>query len=520
MYTLVIVEDEERIRHSLENLIPWGQMGFEVVRAFSDGMDALKYLKDNPCDAILTDIMMNRMTGLEMIQNLYKIHPQIKIVILSGYSDFTYAQRAIRYKVVNYLVKPVDEEELMNTFCSVREQLDAEREEALLAEAETRDLKQMLQKNFFSQLLAGRITSDDELSVYLKTLAMDDVKRESPLFAFEITERNDQGESVQEGESASLEDVLENLLVTVKNDLTCFVIEQNNSWHLVAIGHTQLEDEETRKQFNRQMQTFTGDLGEILSERFAFHLTHCVSQMGDLLAGTKMTSSLTAALPRQEVDSALYNEVMAEYKLLILELDIGSNDTLNHILDGVFLKLKDTHLDDMRFILRDLYSVIESHYKRRKLSVSDITNGKFDISRIYRYSSAEDIVSCVKADFDALCDSLKNIKCESAHNTIRHLVAYVNEHISEEIGHEALAIKYRMHPGYLSRLFKQEMGETLSEYLLRIKTEKAAVLLKDGQYKVAEIAVMVGCNASSYFSIMFKKNTGYSPREYSQKVSL
>ena len=181
MYTLVIVEDEERIRYSLEKLIPWEQMGFQVVRAFSDGMDALKYLQDNPCDAILTDIMMNRMTGLEMIGNLYKIHPQIKIVILSGYSDFTYAQQAIRYKVENYLVKPVDEEELINTFCSVKEQLDFEREEAKLAETETRDLKQMLQKDFFRQLLSGRITSDDELSVYFKTLGMEDIRQEYPL---------------------------------------------------------------------------------------------------------------------------------------------------------------------------------------------------------------------------------------------------------------------------------------------------------------------------------------------------
>ena len=131
MYRLVIVEDEEHIRHSLECLIPWGEMGFQVVESFSDGMDALKYLEDNPCDAVLTDIMMNRMTGLEMIRNLCDTHPQLKIVILSGYSDFTYAQRAIQYKVVNYLVKPVDEEELMNTFKGIKAQLDTEREEAL-----------------------------------------------------------------------------------------------------------------------------------------------------------------------------------------------------------------------------------------------------------------------------------------------------------------------------------------------------------------------------------------------------
>jgi len=88
------------------------------------------------------------------------------------------------------------------------------------------------------------------------------------------------------------------------------------------------------------------------------------------------------------------------------------------------------------------------------------------------------------------------------------------------VGHDVIAARYRMHPGYLSRLFKQEMGETLSEYLLRTKMERAADLLKQGQYKVGEIAAMVGYSAPSYFSIMFKKHTGYSPREYSQRISL
>ena len=521
MYTLVIVEDEERIRYSLEKLIPWEQMGFQVVRAFSDGMDALKYLQDNPCDAILTDIMMNRMTGLEMIGNLYKIHPQIKIVILSGYSDFTYAQQAIRYKVENYLVKPVDEEELINTFCSVREQLDFEREEAKLAETETRDLKQMLQKDFFRQLLSGRITSDDELSVYFKTLGMEDIRQEYPLFAFEITERSNQDESLQDGLSATLEDVLENLLVTTKNDLACYLVEQKNDyWYLVAIGKLQSDAETAREQFSCLLQSFTAQLAEALGNRFTYHLTHGVSRIGDLLTGTKLNAEVTLSLPKQEIDSELYNRILAEYKLLVVELDTDSKDTLNHLLDGLFAEMEDTSIEDIRFILRNLYSVIEANYKKRKISVTDITNGKFDISRIYRLEDTQEILSCVKENFAVLCDGLKNTKCESTHNTIQHIVAFLNEHISEEIGHEAIAQKYRMHPGYLSRLFKQEMGETLSEYLMRIKTERAALLLKDGQHKVSEIAGMVGYNASSYFSIMFKKNTGYSPREYTQKVSL
>lgn len=521
MYRLVIVEDEEHIRHSLESLIPWEEMGFQVVGSFSDGMDALKYLKDNPCDAVLTDIMMNRMTGLEMIRNLCDTHPQLKVVILSGYSDFTYAQRAIQYKVVNYLVKPVDEEELMNTFKGIKEQLNEEREEALLVQTQTRDLKRMLQKNFFGQLLSGRITSEEELSIYLKILGIEKVQQASPLFAFEISERCDQDEPDQDGESANLEDVLDNLLISTRDALTTFVLEhRSDCWHLVGIGTGQAQNKEESKQFSLQVQEFTGALSKMLSDRFSFHLTHYVSRISDLLTGTKIASDLPTCLPKQKVDSELYSSILSEYKLLIVELDTGSNGTLAHILDGLFRDLESAPLEDVRFIFKDLYCVIESHYTKRKISLSDLTGGKFDAGRLYAFSRTEDLAACVKADFDALCNGLKNSKCESRHSTIQHVVAYLNEHISQEIGHEAIAAKYRIHPGYLSRLFKQEMGETLSEYLLRIKTEKAALLLKDGRYKVGQIAAMVGYNASSYFSIIFKKNTGYSPREYSQKVSL
>ena len=96
----------------------------------------------------------------------------------------------------------------------------------------------------------------------------------------------------------------------------------------------------------------------------------------------------------------------------------------------------------------------------------------------------------------------------------------MDEHITENISHDVIAARYHLHPSYLSRLFKQEVGETLTEYLLRIRIEKAAALLKTGRYKVGEIAEMVGYSASSYFSIMFKKYTGFSPREYSQRISL
>ena len=234
MYKLVIVEDEENIRHSLENFIPWEEMGFRVLNAFSDGSDALAYLQDNPCDAVLTDILMSRMSGLEMIRRLHQIHPQTKVVILSGHSNFDYAQQAIQYKVAQYLVKPVDEDELIGIFKEIKEQLDEEMEEQALAETQTNDLKQMLMKCFFRDLLSGSVTSDGELGVYLKLLGLQELNQASPLFAFEIHA----GEQTEpETVGFSLEALLKEQFPDTDGDWRCFAYEERaDKWRQVVIG--------------------------------------------------------------------------------------------------------------------------------------------------------------------------------------------------------------------------------------------------------------------------------------------
>lgn len=361
MFKLVIVEDEDHIRHSLVHLIPWDEIGFQVVGAFSDGSDALAYLKDNPSDAVLTDIRMARMSGLEMTRCLHEIHPQVKVVILSGYGDFAYAQEAIRYKVEHYLVKPVDEDELMDVFRGIGEQL-----------------------------------------------------RE----------------------------------------------------HTALLEDTQ------------------------------------------------------PPVPELYLDDDLCAAVAADHRLLMLELDLGCKETLLHILDGTFRRLQNVVLEDVRDALKSLYDLITETYESRHISVREVSNGRFDSNNLYSSESREAIAEQTKEDFAVLCDSLLNTPAAGHHSVVVSVIEYLNAHIQEDISHDEIAKRYRIHPGYLSRLFKQEMGETMSDYLLRIRIEKAAVLLKEGRYKIGEVASMVGYSASSYFSLMFKKYTGCSPREYGQRISM
>jgi YesN/AraC family two-component response regulator len=127
MYTLLIVDDEYEIRNGLSNLFPWHETGFEVQAVRENGREALDYIAEKPVDAVLCDIMMPEMSGIELARNLRDQYPQIKIIFLSGYRDFDYARKALSIGVRDYIVKPTKYSELSQVFLKLKEELDEER---------------------------------------------------------------------------------------------------------------------------------------------------------------------------------------------------------------------------------------------------------------------------------------------------------------------------------------------------------------------------------------------------------
>ena len=518
MFKLVIVEDEDNIRRSLECLIPWEEVGFQVVGAFSDGSDALSYLKDNPCDAVLTDILMSRMSGLDMIRELHKIHPQIKVVILSGHSDFAYARQAIEYKVEHYLVKPVDEDELIDIFKDLKTELDEQNKEAENAPIDSEELRTVIEKSFFRDLLSGHLSSERELNAYLKLLDCKSLV-DAAVYAYEITASRLVQSCTPSKTDCTIECVIRKVLSEEQTCRSFYYEERNEVWRVLFACPAGGSDDAHQKMCGQIVRRLVEQLNEAFSQDFHFRLTHAVTQLRQLMTEKESGEHTQAHSKTHQMDESLYETILSDYKLLVLEMDLGSKETLLCILNAIVLKLKGVPIEDVQFILKNLYSVVELNYKKRKLNVWDITDGRFNFNHLYRSNDLDAVANCLREDFCTLCNGLKHNKTVSDHNVIGRLVDYLSEHLDEDIPHDVLAAKYRMHPGYLSRLFKQEMGETLSEFLLRIKIEKAAELLKSGHYKVGEIASMVGYSASSYFSIMFKKYTGCSPREYSQRIA-
>lgn len=127
MYRLIIADDEENIRNGMANSLPWREWGYEVAAVCASGQEVLDRMEDCRPDVVLSDIRMPGMDGVELMQRLSREYPQVKIVILSGYSDFKYLNMSIRSHVAEYLLKPTDIDDFEETFRRLKAAMDHER---------------------------------------------------------------------------------------------------------------------------------------------------------------------------------------------------------------------------------------------------------------------------------------------------------------------------------------------------------------------------------------------------------
>lgn len=124
MYKLLIADDEIEIRTGLTNYFPWEDIGFKVVAQAANGQEALDYIHEDPVDVVLCDIKMPVMTGLEFAEQIYKSNYKTKVILLSGFKEFEYAQQALKYGVKGYIIKPTKYNELLELFTNIKTSLD------------------------------------------------------------------------------------------------------------------------------------------------------------------------------------------------------------------------------------------------------------------------------------------------------------------------------------------------------------------------------------------------------------
>lgn len=499
MYKVFIVDDEPFIIEGLYDAVDWSGFGLEIVGHAENGKEALDKLKDVPADILITDISMPVMTGLELIAAARQIRPELKVIILSGFDDFAYLKEAMRLGIENYLLKPINLQELEETLSGTIGKLNARRAHYMLDEYDI----SILRSNILYRWLTGKI-QQEELAERASLL---DLRLDQPYVMV----------SVLRSPSVKLEEALKQLVEREEN--VFYLIDYDGDYVVIFT----MDDPETDKPRAIRL------LQEVREQCFGEEI--CISLGSIQGLQTHHTDSYRHAKEAQEYFLVLQQPSYVDY-IDIQERKEKTSNTFSWYWpdyakgiaardkNALFLKI-DSDFEELREMPGMAPGVLQSAAVeliiRFKMELSDIQYGaapdfvKTTLERIMESVSIEDLIAAVKDGIGGLVDALNS---DIKSPVIQQMLHHIHQSYDEDLSLKVLGAQYHIHPVYLGHLFHKETGESFTEYINRYRIERAKDLLRTTPMKVQDIARKVGYWETGYFYKQFKKYVGLSPRDF------
>ena len=530
LYRIMLVDDEEEVRKAMIRKMDWEQLGFTVAGDAENGEDALEKLELLEPDVVMTDIRMPYMDGLKLVARIREKYPFIKILIFSGYDDFEYAKQAIKYRVTEYILKPVNGEELAEILKRVRISLDEEIEQrrniSMLQESYENSLP-MLREVFLNDLVS-RGADLSGVAPKLKEYGVDILDARKWLAAVIHVDQVEQAEEQelyrhQELIPISVRKLVEDHLktygrFTVFNSaegitLIAAVDENNSETGLITL----LEDtcKESRRMLGVSITVGVGYSCDTLQEIRRSYQT-AVDALGyRAIVGCGRTIYINDVEP---VNRGKLQFGAGEEAELTAAIKFGTKDQIGETLRELAVRMDDAKVHDNQY---QVYMLTIVNCLIRLMQQYDLKmSGMFDsedhyadiIKRICRRESfAEEMIPIACRMNEALN--------QARDNTTRKVIVEAKEYIQEnyadpELSVDVLCRHLHMSPAYFSTVFKKETGQTYVNYLTEVRLQKAEELLEQTDDKTYEIAQKVGYQEQNYFSYVFKKKYGISPTKY------
>lgn len=541
MLKIFLAEDEVIVRETIKRMIPWEELGFELVGEAADGEMALPLLIRQKPDLLITDIKMPFMDGLTLAKLAKKELPELKIVILSGYDDFNYAKQAINIGVEDYLLKPITKNALIERLSEIRSRYEHEKTQKEYYEKFQREM-QAYEKNssrdFFEALVRG---SMDMMEVYKKAekLGVDIVAEAYNILIFTMNSEEDfsgQKEGYSEWEAESLE-MLEEFF---SGHPSAMLFRSNIFSYGVLLKGQKESIKEITKECVGKIQ---GILKRKESKREWFL---AVGQPVERLSQIKKsyhTASRAFSQRYLYVENILYYDEME-----MMEHRSGQADTN----DNAYLKKVDVNALNpailQKFLSNGIQEETENFVKDYFYAIGQepmeslvfrnyvILNVRFSVITFLKGLGCDTEGMEPENTEEILAESGKNIESAIAYaekmvsqaitirdqnsgnknrSILKTAVDFIESHyMEEEISLNTVANVANVSSNHFSALFSQNMGQTFIEYLTSLRMNKAKELLRCTGMRSSEIAGEIGYKDAHYFSYLFKKTQGMTPSDY------
>jgi two-component system response regulator YesN len=500
--TIMIIDDELFIRKGLRKLIDQHTTNWEVVGEAKNGEEGLAQIESLAPDLAIVDIRMPIMSGIELAEQIYKRGLKVKVVILTGHKDFEYAQAAIKYGVIDFLLKPCPEEEVIRMLDEVFNSMRVENKQRQFNQ-------RMLEETVLRSALLRLPIPGDMLS-YLQQELVGKVC----WFISGYMDMNSKFEKDLHLLQYAFRNIIEEILEPERYSLSFVSVQYNLS--AMFIRHPAIEGSQLMNKLTSTMDELLGvrikvlDAGEIQSLDQVPALYENIGLSMGLATGTEENS---AAVPDDHNQMLLNAQTLQDHWMFL-------------ITSGHQEKLKEQVSLEIQTIADDSVSIHE--LKNRALIIATVFNTlsrkvmhvPFNTLLHFQNQHKQEIVDLLEQhanDFLAQLDQWLKLHNQSV---IQQAIDYIEQHYMDTCSLSEVAMRVHFNPTYLSTLFKRETGERFVNYVTKVRIEQAKILLSNTDKKVAEIGQMVGYDDPNYFTTIFRKNNTCTPNQYRKNVQL
>lgn len=464
MLKVILIDDEPLMLEDLQNIIDWNSAGFEIAAALSSVQELIERMKYMDFDLVISDIVMPGMTGIEMCEFIRKKR-DVPVILLSAYSDFEYARRAVRASAFEYLTKPVDKDELLDTLHRVGESI-----------REKKQQQRNMVNGMINELISEPLSSERIIAEVTNAVSRNGAGGD---FCVASIRSKTQIDSAAAAECFAAKEVFITPIGNMRY-ICLFVLSKHSNMLEKSIA-----------EYAGQHDCCIGVSGNFHTLN---HLVAAIEQAGMMSEPLFCGDKKGMFVYKKHDIKPLLSKIKAE----------ENTEKIREMIQEIpkLVAEKRVNPDEMC----EIYLAFLNKFAPENTS-EDITGYKYLTDS---FKNISDVVD----DLLRFSEDEKNNESVPTKKIIREMVDYISKNYNRKIYLSQLAEKYYFHPKYLSMIFKNEVGKTFIEYLVEVRLNKAEELLANENLYINKIGEMVGYDDYFHFCKLFKKYHGVSPSKY------
>lgn len=532
-----MVDDEKLIRRGIINHIKNSHADLEVAGEAENGRHALEYCRQCHPEIVITDVLMPEMDGIQFINELKKCDSGVRVVIISGYDEFAYAQSAMRLEVADYLLKPFLPEELERTLIKVKESIDRQKNfynNIKKLQIRLEESLPIVRERFYIDLAAGHLTPEDirYKSEFLNVDLTADYYCVAIIKACSREATSPSDISREELIRFFLTDIVDQLLGP---DIKAFVFGISDNQLGVIICGRHKHKHHFFHSMNEGLSKLTENMGDYCNVLLYASLGKIYEDILKLpLSYSEAREAIAYSFAGEDSTVIHFEEVFLSgskpyekptqlLSELILYIKIGYRKEAFGKLEEVFEYYRQNCMMRPDFIKTDMVELVLAMHRYIEEAKGDnyflYRQNLSPYEQIQKTESLNELQALLVRFIGLTIQEILQIKAGQSSSIIEKLKSVTASNLENEAFNlDYAASKLYISPNYLRQLFKQETGETFGEYLTGERMKKAAALIADPSIKISEISERVGYGSQSYFSKCFRKYYGSTPSEYREEM--